>query len=85
MICLLLLISLSLAYESRQHRTSPAVLTKDSEQADKFYQDQYSERDRKYNVERERLRKLEKEHELKAQRQLEEELQSMKKIILNNK
>ncbi|CEG81893.1 hypothetical protein RMATCC62417_16036 [Rhizopus microsporus] len=72
-------------YDSRQHRSTPAVLTKDDKDAVEFYKDQYSERDRRYKMERERLRQSEREHELKSKRQLEEELESMQKIIDNKK
>lgn len=61
------------------------MLTKDDKDAVEFYKDQYSERDRRYKMERERLRQSEREHELKSKRQLEEELESMQKIIDNKK
>ncbi|CAO3658743.1 unnamed protein product [Rhizopus stolonifer] len=70
------------AYESRQHRSSPAVLTKNK--TGDFYQDQYSERDRNYTLEKKRLNQLERERELEAQKHLEE-VKSMEKNVLNNK
>ncbi|KAI8644813.1 hypothetical protein BD408DRAFT_441368 [Parasitella parasitica] len=65
-------------YDARQHRVSPAV-------NQDFYQDQYSERDRRFQAENIQRQIAQREKELVAKQHLEQEVTAMENALKKNK
>lgn len=72
-------------YESRIHRNSPATLKNTQQDRQTFYQDQYSAREKRLQIEKAELDKKQKEKELQAQKHLQQEVISMEHVINLNK
>lgn len=60
-------------------------MTKKDQDANEFYQDQYSSREKTFALDKVELDKKQKERELKAQKQLEQEVLSMENALNRNK
>ncbi|CEP10795.1 hypothetical protein [Parasitella parasitica] len=69
-------------YDARLHRTSPAVLSNKSQE---FYQDQYSERDKRFQAEKLQQQIAQREKELVAKQHLEQEVTAMENALKKNK
>ncbi|GAN06970.1 hypothetical protein MAM1_0143d06460 [Mucor ambiguus] len=69
-------------YDARQHRTSPSMISNANEG---FYQDQYSERDRRLQSEYVKRQIEEREKELVAKQHLEQEVTAMEDVLKRNK
>lgn len=73
---------LSLVYDARQHRASPSVISNTNEG---FYQDQYSERDKRLQREYAKRQIAEREKEQFAKQHLEQEVTAMEDALKKNK
>ncbi|KAG2208363.1 hypothetical protein INT46_003687 [Mucor plumbeus] len=69
-------------YDARQHRASPSVISNKNRN---FYQDQYSERDKRFNTENLQRQIAEREKELVAKQHLELEVTAMEDALKKNK
>ncbi|KAK4512512.1 uncharacterized protein ATC70_003213 [Mucor velutinosus] len=69
-------------YDARQHRPSPSVISNANEG---FYQDQYSERDKRFQSEHLKRQMAEREKELAAKQHLEQEVTAMEDALKKNK
>lgn len=73
-----------LVYDTRKNRFLPAISKHEEENAEEFYNDQYSSRDKTFNLDKLELDKKRKERELLAQKLLEKEVSSMENLITKN-
>lgn len=69
-------------YDARRHRASPSVISNKNED---FYQDQYSERDKRFQSENLKRQIAEREKELIAKQHLEQEVTAMESALKKNK
>ncbi|KAF1800808.1 hypothetical protein V8B55DRAFT_1532631 [Mucor lusitanicus] len=69
-------------YDARQHRASPSVISNTNEG---FYQDQYSERDKRLQREYAKRQIAEREKEQFAKQHLEQEVTAMEDALKKNK
>lgn len=69
-------------YDARQHRASPSVISNKNQD---FYQDQYSERDKRFKTESLQRQIAEREKELAAKQHLELEVTAMENALKKNK
>lgn len=71
-----------LVYDARQHRASPSVISNTNEG---FYQDQYSDRDKRFQSEHLKRQIADRERELVAKQHLEHEVTAMEDALKKNK
>ncbi|KAL7311444.1 hypothetical protein PS15m_009207 [Mucor circinelloides] len=69
-------------YDARRHRASPSVISNKNED---FYQDQYSERDKRFQSENLKRQIAAREKELIAKQHLEQEVTAMENALKKNK
>ncbi|KAL9544200.1 hypothetical protein MBANPS3_007749 [Mucor bainieri] len=69
-------------YDARQHRASPSVISNTNED---FYQDQYTERDKRFQSEYIKRQMAEREKEMVAKQHLEQEVTAMEDALKKNK
>lgn len=78
-----LLTNYNIVYESRVHRSSPAI-TEHQDNEHGFYEDQYREREKRFALEKEEARRKEREREALAKIQLDREITAMEEALRKN-
>ncbi len=74
-----------IVYDSYNRRVVPSAIRNQDQDAQEFYQDQYSSQEKSFALEKMKLDKIMKEKELLAQKHLEQEVLLMENVIKNNK
>lgn len=77
----IILISLSTVYDKRTHRPMPASQSGNKEEAESFYRDQYSDRERRFQQEQLKARNEQRQREALARARLMAEQISMEEQL----